>query len=161
MQEKMEKNRKQMDEIDLKLLNLLQDNSRITIRNLSEKLFLSTTPIYERIKKLEKSGLIKQYITLLDPKKIDRNLIVFISINLTKHTKEVVESFEKAIARLDEVSECYYISGNFDFLLKVYCKDMDAYHDFLTDKLSVIENISQFYSSFVLTNSKLTYKFKL
>ncbi|HFB61736.1 MAG TPA: Lrp/AsnC family transcriptional regulator [Bacteroidetes bacterium] len=157
----MEKNRKQMDEIDLKLLNLLQDNSRITIRNLSEKLFLSTTPIYERIKKLEKSGLIKQYITLLDPKKIDRNLIVFISINLAKHTKEVVESFEKAIAKLDEVSECYYISGNFDFLLKVYCKDMDAYHDFLTDKLSVIENISQFYSSFVLTNSKLTYKFNL
>ena len=161
MQEKMEKNRKQMDEIDLKLLNLLQDNSRITIRNLSEKLFLSTTPIYERIKKLEKSGLIKQYITLLDPKKIDRNLIVFISINLAKHTKEVVESFEKAIAKLDEVSECYYISGNFDFLLKVYCKDMDDYHDFLTDKLSVIENISQFYSSFVLTNSKLTYKFNL
>ena len=157
----MEKNRKQMDEIDLKLLNLLQDNSRITIRNLSEKLFLSTTPIYERIKKLEKSGLIKQYITLLDPKKIDRNLIVFISINLAKHTKEVVESFEKAIAKLDEVSECYYISGNFDFLLKVYCKDMDDYHDFLTDKLSVIENISQFYSSFVLTNSKLTYKFNL
>ncbi len=157
----MEKNRKQIDEIDLKLLNLLQDNSRITIRNLSEKLYLSTTPIYERIKKLEKSGLIKQYITLLDPKKIDRNLIVFISINLTKHTKEVVEGFEKAIARLDEVSECYYISGNFDFLLKVYCKDMDAYHDFLTDKLSVIENISQFYSSFVLTNSKLSYKFKL
>ena len=161
MHEKMEKNRKQIDEIDLKLLNLLQDNSRITIRNLSEKLYLSTTPIYERIKKLEKSGLIKQYITLLDPKKIDRNLIVFISINLTKHTKEVVEGFEKAIARLDEVSECYYISGNFDFLLKVYCKDMDAYHDFLTDKLSVIENISQFYSSFVLTNSKLSYKFKL
>ncbi len=157
----MEKNRKQIDEIDLKLLNLLQDNSRITIRNLSEKLFLSTTPIYERIKKLEKSGLIKQYITLLDPKKIDRNLIVFISINLTKHTKEVVEAFEKAIAKLDEVSECYYISGNFDFLLKVYCKDMDAYHDFLTDKLSIIENISQFYSSFVLTNSKLSYKFNL
>ncbi len=157
----MEKNRKQIDEIDLKLLNLLQDNSRITIRKLSEKLFLSTTPIYERIKKLEKSGLIKQYITLLDPKKIERNLIVFISINLSKHTKEVVEAFEKAVARLDEVSECYYISGNFDFLMKVYCKDMDAYHDFLTDKLSVIENISQFYSSFVLTNSKLSYKFKL
>ncbi len=157
----MEKNRKQIDEIDLKLLNLLQDNSRITIRKLSEKLFLSTTPIYERIKKLEKSGLIKQYITLLEPKKIERNLIVFISINLTKHTKDVVESFEKAIAKLDEVSECYYISGNFDFLLKVYCKNMDAYHDFLTDKLSIIENISQFYSSFVLTNSKLSYKFKL
>jgi DNA-binding Lrp family transcriptional regulator len=157
----MEKKAKQIDEIDLKLLNLLQQNSRITIRSLSEKLFLSTTPIYERIKKLEKSGLIKQYITLLDPKKIDKNLTVYISINLTKHTKEVVEQFEQAIEKLDEVSECYYISGNFDFLLKVYCKDMDAYHDFLTDKLSIIENIAQFYSSFVLTNSKLSYQFKL
>ncbi len=157
----MDKNKKQIDEIDLKLLNLLQENSRITMRKLSEALYLSTTPIYERIKKLEKSGYIKQYITLLDPKKIDRNLIVFISINLTRHTKEVVEAFEKAVARLDEVSECYYVSGNFDFLLKVYCKDMDAYHDFITDKLSVIEHISQFYSSFVLDNSKLTYKFKL
>ena len=157
----MKKNRKQIDEIDLKLLNLLQKNSRITIRELSEKLFLSTTPIYERIKKLEKTGLIKQYITLLDPTKIDKNLIVFISINLTSHTKEVVAGFEKVIDKLDEVSECYYISGNFDFLLKVFCKDMDAYHDFLTDKLSVIESISQFYSSFVLTNSKLSYSFTL
>jgi len=157
----MEKNKRQIDEIDLKLLNLLQDNSRVTIKNLSEKLFLSTTPIYERIKKLEKAGLIKQYITLLDPNKIDRKLTVFISINLTSHTKDIVEGFEKAIDKLDEVSECYYVSGNYDFLLKVYCKDMEAYHDFVTDKLSVIENISQFYSSFVLTNSKLSYKFKL
>ena len=157
----MEKKAKQIDEIDLKLLNLLQQNSRITIRSLSEKLFLSTTPIYERIKKLEKSGLIKQYITLLDPKKIDKNLTVYISINLTKHTKEVVEKFEQAIDKLDEVSECYYISGNFDFLLKVYCKNMDAYHDFLTDKLSIIDDVAQFYSSFVLTNSKLSYQFKL
>ncbi|RLD91000.1 MAG: AsnC family transcriptional regulator [Bacteroidetes bacterium] len=157
----MEKNKRQIDEIDLKLLNLLQDNGRVTIKNLSEKLFLSTTPIYERIKKLEKAGLIKQYITLLDPNKIDRKLTVFISINLTSHTKETVEGFEKAIDKLDEVSECYYVSGNYDFLLKVYCKDMEAYHNFVTDKLSVIENISQFYSSFVLTNSKLSYKFKL
>ncbi len=157
----MEKKARQIDEIDLKLLNLLQQNSRITIRRLSEKLFLSTTPIYERIKKLEKRGLIKQYITLLDPKKLDKNLIVYISINLSKHTKEVVEYFEKEIDKMDEVSECYYISGNFDFLLKVYCKDMDAYHDFLTEKLSVIETISQFYSSFVLTNSKISYQFKL
>jgi DNA-binding Lrp family transcriptional regulator len=157
----MDKNKKQIDEIDLKLLNLLQENSRITIKSLAEKLFLSTTPVYERIKKLEKAGYIKQYITLLDPKKIDKNLIVYISINLSSHTKAAVEAFEKAIEKLDEVSECYYVSGNFDFLLKVYCRDMDDYHDFITDKLSVIENISQFYSSFVLSNSKLTYRFKL
>ncbi len=157
----MEKRNKNIDEIDLKLLNLLQENSRITIRELSEKLYLSTTPIHERIKKLEKAGYIKQYITLLDPKKIEKNLIVYISVNLTRHTKEVVEGFENAVNKLDEITECYYISGNSDFLLKVYCKDMQEYHLFITEKFSVIENISQFYSSFVMTESKTTYQFKL
>ncbi len=152
---------KPIDEIDLKLLNLLQDNSRITIRELSEKLFLSTTPIYERIKKLEKSGYVKQYITLIDPKKIDKKLIVYISVILNKHTREAVESFEKEVNGLDEVMESYYISGNSDFLLKVYCKDMDDYHRFIAEEFSIIHNISQFYSSFVLSESKVSYHFKL
>ncbi len=152
---------KPIDEIDLKLLNLLQDNSRITIRELSEKLFLSTTPIYERIKKLEKSGYIRQYITLIDPKKIDKKLIVYISVILNKHTREAVEAFEKEVNILDEVMESYYISGNSDFLLKVYCKDMDDYHLFIAEKFSIIQNISQFYSSFVLSESKVSYHFKL
>lgn len=152
---------KPIDEIDLKLLNLLQDNSRITIRELSEKLFLSTTPIYERIKKLEKSGYIRQYITLIDPKKINKKLIVYISVVLNKHTREAVETFEHDINQLDEVMESYYISGNADFLLKVYCYDMDDYHHFIAEKFSIIQNISQFYSSFVLSESKVSYHFKL
>jgi len=152
---------KPIDEIDFKLLNLLQDNSRITIRELSEKLFLSTTPIYERIKKLEKSGYIKQYITLVEPKKIDKKLIVYISVNLNKHTKEAVESFEKQVNQLTEVMESYYISGNSDFLLKVYCRDMDDFHKFIAEKFSIIQNISQFYSSFVMSESKVSYHFEL
>lgn len=152
---------KPIDEIDYKLLNLLQQNSRITIRELSEKLFLSTTPIHERIKKLEKSGYIKQYITLIDPKKIDKKLIVYVSVILHQHTKQAVEEFEKAINQLDEVMESYYISGNSDFLLKVYCEDMDDYHRFVTERFSVIKNISQFFSSFVMSESKVSYQFKL
>lgn len=152
---------KPIDNIDYKLLNLLQQNSHITIRELSEKLFLSTTPIHERIKKLEKSGFIKQYITLVDPKKIGKKLIIYISVILNKHTKDAVDSFELAINQLNEVMESYYISGNSDFLLKVYCTDMDDYHRFIAEKFSIIQNISQFYSSFVMSESKVSYQFKL
>lgn len=157
----MNKKIRNIDEIDIKILNLLQQNSRITIREMSEKLFLSSTPIHERIKKLEKDGIIKKYITLLDPKKINRDLVVYISVHLIKHTKEAVDKFMEDVNKLDEALECYYISGNSDFLLKVYCTNMEEYHTFLTEKFSVIENMSQFYSSFVLTESKVTHQFKL
>jgi len=152
---------KQLDEIDRKLLNILQINSRITIRELSEKLHLSTTPIHERIKKLEKSGYIKQYLTLLDPKLLGKTLIVYISVSLSTHTKEAVDEFEKDMEKLDEIMECYYISGNYDFLLKVHCNDMEGYHDFITSKFSVIKNITQFYSSFVMAEAKVKRNFSL
>ncbi|OFX20697.1 MAG: hypothetical protein A2041_01500 [Bacteroidetes bacterium GWA2_31_9b] len=152
---------KPLDEIDRKLLNVLQTNSRITIRELSEKLHLSTTPIHERIKKLEKSGYIKQYLTLIDPKLIGKKLIAYVSVSLNKHTKEAIDEFEKEMDKMDEVMECYYISGNIDFLLKVYCNDMDDFHYFVTSKFSSIENINQFYSSFVMTEAKVKQQFKL
>ncbi|HNY09104.1 MAG TPA: Lrp/AsnC family transcriptional regulator, partial [Tenuifilaceae bacterium] len=94
---------KNIDEIDGKLLNILQDNSRVTIRELSEKLHLSTTPIHERIKKLEKSGIIKQYVTLLDPKILGKKLTVFISVSLSSHVKEVIDEFEREIKVMPEV----------------------------------------------------------
>lgn len=152
---------KELDEIDKKLLNILQINSRITIRELSEKLHLSTTPIHERIKKLEKNGFIKQYITLVDPKMIGKKLIVYVSVSLNKHTKEAIDEFEDQMQKMDEVMESYYISGSSDFLLKVYCYDMDDFHDFITNKFSVIGNITQFYSSFVMSENKVTRNFIL
>ena len=152
---------KQLDIIDKKLLNILQDNSRITIRELSEKLHLSTTPIHERIKKLEKSGYIKKYHTAIDPKLIGKNLIVYISVSINEHSKAAIEEFEKEMDKLDEVMECYYISGNSDFLLKVHCNDMDDFHNFITSKFSVIKNITQFISSFVMAESKVKNSFKL
>ncbi len=152
---------KTIDEIDKKLLNILQTNSRITIRELSEKLYLSTTPIHERIKKLEKNGYIKQYITLVDPKMIGKKLIVYVSVSLNKHTKEAIEEFEAQMQKLDEVMESYYISGSSDFLLKVFCNDMDDFHQFITNKFSVIGNITQFYSSFVMSETKVKQNFIL
>ena len=150
---------KALDEIDKKLLNILQTNSRITIRELSEQLHLSTTPIHERIKKLEKNGYIKQYITLVDPKKIGKKLIVYISVSLNNHTKEAIQKFEEKMNQMDEVMESYYISGSSDFLIKVYCSDMDDFHHFITNKFSVIGNITQFYSSFVVSESKVKRNF--
>lgn len=152
---------KPLDEIDKKLLNILQTNSRITIRELSEQLHLSTTPIHERIKKLERSGFIKQYITLVDPKRVGKKLIVYINVSLNTHTKEAIEKFEKQMEDIEEVMESYYISGSSDFLLKVYCNDMDDFHHFITNKFSVIGNITQFYSSFVMSESKVKRNFKL
>ena len=152
---------KPLDEIDKKLLNILQMNSRITIRELSEQLHLSTTPIHERIKKLEKEGYIQQYITLIDPKKIGKKLIVYISVSLNIHTKEAIEEFEKHISTMEEVMEAFYVSGSSDFLLKVYCNDMDDFHHFVTNKFSVIRNISQFVSSFVMSESKVKRNFQI
>ena len=152
---------KPLDEIDRKLLNILQLNSRITIRELSDKLHLSTTPIHERIKKLERSGYIKQYLTLVDPKLLGKKLIVYISVSLNNHTKEAIDEFEKEMEKLDEVMECYYISGNSDFLINVHCNDMDDYHNFITFKFSIIKNITQFYSSFVMAETKVKRHFKL
>ncbi|MDK2977386.1 MAG: Lrp/AsnC family transcriptional regulator, leucine-responsive regulatory protein [Bacteroidales bacterium] len=152
---------KPLDEIDKKLLNILQMNSRITIRELSEQLHLSTTPIHERIKKLEKEGYIQQYITLIDPKKIGKKLIVYISVSLNIHTKEAIEEFEKHISTMEEVMEAFYVSGSSDFLLKVYCNDMDDFHHFVTNKFSVIRNISQFVSSFVMSESKVKRNFHI
>ncbi|HOP04052.1 MAG TPA: Lrp/AsnC family transcriptional regulator [Tenuifilaceae bacterium] len=154
-------NPRKIDETDRKILNILQKNSRVTIKELSERLNLSTTPIHERIKKLEKNGYIKNYITLIDPKMVGKGLSVYISVSLKDHAKETVEEFEKQMNRLDEVMECYYISGNFDFLLKIQCSDMDDYHQFITQKFSTIKNITQFYSSFVMLEAKMKYDFKL
>lgn len=152
---------KNIDEIDRKLMNVLQDNSRITIRELSEKLHLSTTPIHERIKKLEKNGFIREYVTLLDPKKIGRKLTVFVSVTLLNHSKEIIDEFEEEMKKMPEVMECYYVSGTWDFMLKIQCEDMESYHDFVIHKFSVIKNVTQFYSAFVMSETKVTHKYKL
>ncbi|HPD95171.1 MAG: Lrp/AsnC family transcriptional regulator [Bacteroidales bacterium] len=150
-----------IDEIDRKLLNILQENSRVTIRELSERLHLSTTPIHERIKKLERNGIIKNYITLLNPSVLGKKLTVFISVSLSSHTKDDVDEFEHQVNKMPEVMECYYVSGTWDFLLKVQCNDMEDYHNFVIHSFSILKNITQFYSSFVMSESKVSHKYEL
>ncbi|HSN59297.1 MAG TPA: Lrp/AsnC family transcriptional regulator [Ferruginibacter sp.] len=145
-----------LDKNDLAILKLLQANARITVKEISEKIHLSTTPVHERIKRLEQSGVIKQYVTLLDYNKVNRSLMVICYVSLMEHSKTAGVKFIKTINELQEVVECYSISGEFDFMLKVLCQDMNAYYDFHVNKLSMIENMGNVQSVFVMGVIKQT-----
>jgi Lrp/AsnC family leucine-responsive transcriptional regulator len=147
-----------LDDKDLSILRLLQDNARITVKEISEKIHLSTTPVHERIKRMEESGVIKQYATLLDYSKVKKGLMVICYVSLKQHSKNAGDKFIKTIQQLDEVVECYNISGEFDFMLKVVAEDMNAYYDFHVNKLSSIENMGNVQSVFVMGVIKETHR---
>jgi Lrp/AsnC family leucine-responsive transcriptional regulator len=146
------------DKNDLAILKLLQENARITVKEISEKIHLSTTPVHERIKRLEQTGVIKQYVTLLDNHKIGKGLMVICYVSLKAHSKNAGVQFIKTMNELSEVIECYSISGEFDFMLKVLCADMNAYYDFHVNKLSQLENMGNVQSVFVMGVIKETTK---
>ena len=152
---------KKLDEIDLRLLNILQNNAKITNKELGSKLNLSPTPVFERIKKLEKTGYIKNYVALVDREKLGKKTISFVSVSLQKHIFGKIDTFIDEIERLPEVMECHHISGKSDFLLKVVADDMEAYHDFMVNKLSAIENVANIESSFVMKEIKHTTAYKV
>jgi len=147
-----------VDEKDLSILRLLQQNARITVKEISEKIHLSTTPVHERIKRMEESGVIKQYVTLLDPTKVKKGLMVICYVSLKEHSKHAGNKFIKTIHELPEVIECFNISGEFDFMLKVVCEDMNTYYDFHVNKLSPIDNMGHVQSVFVMGIIKQTHQ---
>jgi DNA-binding Lrp family transcriptional regulator len=150
-----------LDKNDLAILKLMQVNARITVKEISEKIHLSTTPVHERIKRLEQTGVIKQYVTLVDYNKVNRSLMVICYVSLKEHSKTAGVKFIKNINELDEVIECYSISGEFDFMLKVLCQDMNAYYDFHVNKLSQQENMGNVQSVFVMGVIKETQQLNL
>ncbi len=143
-----------MDPIDRSILLLLQKDGKITIKEIAERLNLTTTPIFERVKKLERDGYIKSYKAILDRKKVGLQLIAFCNITLNLHQKDFIKKFEKDIQRFPEVVECYHVAGMFDYLIKVYAEDMERYQDFLSNKIASLDNISKVQSSFVMTEVK-------
>jgi Lrp/AsnC family leucine-responsive transcriptional regulator len=147
-----------LDQRDLAILNLLQQNARITVKEISEKIHLSTTPVHERIKRMEESGVIRQYVTLLDHSKVKKGLMVICYVSLKEHSKNAGNKFIKTIHELNEVVECYNISGEFDFMLKVVCEDMNAYYDFHVNRLSPIDNMGHVQSIFVMGIIKQTHQ---
>jgi Lrp/AsnC family leucine-responsive transcriptional regulator len=150
-----------LDSIDKKLLQLLQQNSKQTTKELSVKLNLSVTAVYERIKKLEKQKVIKQHTVLLDKTKIDKAFMVFCHVKLIQHSKENIIEFEKEINKLNEVLECFHVSGDYDYILKVCVSDMDEFREFLVTKLTAIKNIGSTQSSFTIGEVKNTTEFTL
>ncbi|RRB02333.1 Lrp/AsnC family transcriptional regulator [Larkinella rosea] len=150
-----------LDSIDTQLLKLLGENSNVTIKELADRVNLSHTPVFERVKRLEAGGYIKKYIALIDAEKLNFGLIVFCNIKLKQHDKSIGHDFVTDILRLDEVVECYNISGDFDFLLKVYAKDMKHYQDFVFNKLGSVTSIGSTHSTFVMCENKNTYNVNL
>ncbi len=140
-----------LDKTDKKILTILQDDARITTKDLSEKIHLSSTPVYERVKKLERSGVIKKYTAVLDREKIGKGTTVFLMISLSSHAKDIVDSFRKQVMSFPEVMEFYYISGNYDSLIKIMIGDMNEFKTFIEEKLSKVENVTQFQSIFAIS----------
>lgn len=144
------------DQIDIKLLGFLQEDSKQTNKELSIKLNLSVTAVYERIKKLEREGVISSYVALVDKTVIDKGFVAFCHIKLEKHAQEYVVKFEKEVANLEEVVECYHISGDYDYLLKVIVSDMEDFREFMVNKLTSINHIGSTHSMFVINEVKHT-----
>lgn len=155
--EKNSNNNIVLDKTDITILNLLQQNAKMTVKEIAAKVHLSVTPVHERIKRLENTGVIKQYAALLDHNKVKKSLMVICYVSLKEHNKTAGTKFIKMIHALPEIIECYNISGEFDFMLKVVAENMDAYYHFHVNKLSMSENIGNVQSVFVMGIVKQTH----
>ncbi|UPQ75731.1 Lrp/AsnC family transcriptional regulator [Chryseobacterium nepalense] len=145
-----------LDNTDKKLLLYLQEDSKQTTKELSYKLGLSVTAVYERIRKLENTGVISKYVAILNRHKIDRDFIVLCHVKLTQHKKEYVLQFEREIMNLDKVTECFHVSGDYDYILKIAVKDMEDYRNFMLSKLTTLQHIASTHSSFMISEVKNT-----
>ena len=146
-----------IDDKDLAILSLLQQNAKMTVKEIADSVHLSTTPVHERIKRMEQNGVIKQYATLVDHAKVKKGLMVICYVSLRQHDRVEGAKFIQRIQEMNEVIECYNISGEFDFMLKVVAADMDDYYDFHVNKLSQVENIGHVQSVFVMGIIKQTH----
>jgi DNA-binding Lrp family transcriptional regulator len=139
-----------LDDIDLKILRILQKDSKKTTKEVSELLNLSASPVYERIRRLENKGYIKKYVALLDKRLVNKPITAICMVSLRYHNEGFIEKFEQQIKALKEVQECLHMAGKVDFFLKINLGDLDEYHEFVRLKLSKIENIGVLESYFVL-----------
>ena len=144
------------DNIDKKLLKLLQTDSKQTNKALSNVLGLSVTAVYERIKKLENKGVINRYVALVDKRAVDKDFVAFCHVKLIQHSQEYVIKFEREVNKLEEVLECYHLSGDYDYLLKVLVKDMKAFREFMVKKMTKIDHIGSTHSMFMISQVKHT-----
>ncbi|MCP4459204.1 MAG: Lrp/AsnC family transcriptional regulator [Cytophagales bacterium] len=143
-----------LDPIDIRILELLQSDAKMNIKEIASELGMTKTPIYERIKRLERNGVIDKYVAIVNQKVLPSSMIVFCSVMLEGQRLEEIEQFKRAILEIPEVVQCYLMGGANDFLLKVVVKDLEAYHQFSSGKLATLPNVSQIKSTFVLHEVK-------
>lgn len=146
-----------MDNIDLQILRALQENARLTTKELAAQVHLSTTPVFERMKRLEREGFILKYAAVLDAGKLGRGFTVFCSVKLKQMTRSVARNFISVIKDIPQVIECYNISGEYDYLLKIQASDMKYYNEFIINVLGNIDSIGSILSSFVMDEIKNTH----
>jgi len=143
-----------LDKIDTEILMLLQFNSKMNMKEIALKIGLTVSPTYDRIKRLEKSGIINGYSAEINREKVGLNLVVFCQVTLQVHSKKLITQFENAVDKMPEVVGCFHIAGNFDYLLKIVTPDIKSYQFFLKNKLSVLESVSNVQSNFVMSAVK-------
>ena len=148
---------RKLDHVDIQMLRTLQENARLTVKELAAKVRLSSTPVFERLKRLEEGGYIKKYMAVLDAGKLDRGFVVFCNVKLRRMNRDIAGEFARIVQDIPEVTECYNISGGFDYLLKIHAPDMKYYHEFILNVLGTVESLGSIESMFVMDEVKHVY----
>ena len=146
-----------LDKTDLQILRILQRNSKLTTKELAAQVNLSTTPVFERLKRLESEGYIKKYVAILDAGKLNVGFVVFCSVKLKRLNRDIAAEFIRMIQDIPEVTECYNISGEYDYLLKIHAPDMKYYQEFILNVLGTIDSLGSLVSTFVMDDVKHNY----
>lgn len=143
-----------LDSVDVAILRALQQDARLTTKEIALRVNLSPTPVFERVKRMERDGYIKRYVTILDAEKLNKGFVVFCSVKLTPINKKVAEEFCNSIREIPEVTECYNISGHYDYLLKVHAPNMKYYQEFVLNVLGQLPMLGSLESTFVMEEIK-------
>lgn len=143
-----------LDRDDLQILQLLQHDARLTNKEIADKIGKSVSPVYERIRRLQSDGIIQQYVAVLDQRKIGKSLTAYTHVQLKEHAEHMMKTFEKEVIKIPEVMECYHMTGQYDYLLKVAMGDMDEYYGFIINKIAMLPNVGTVQSFFVLFEAK-------
>ena len=146
-----------LDKVDLQILRTLQENARLTTKELAAQVSLSSTPVFERLKRLEREGYIKKYIAVLDADKLNQGFVVFCNVKLRRMNKDIAMEFTRIIQNIPEVTECYNISGSYDYLLKIHAPNMKYYQEFIINVLGTIDSLGSLESMFVMGEVKHDY----
>lgn len=145
-----------LDETDIRILRALQENGKLTTKELADKANLSPTPTFERQKRLEREGVIRKYVALVDSHTVGNSIVLWCNIRLKQHTHDYIQEFMDAVQNIDEITDCYNTSGDYDFLIKIHVRDMKSYQDFMLNRLGKMHCLGSLNSVFIIGEVKHT-----